>query len=220
MGEISKIEIDELFDHLRPAVRRLADDMGVTGEQLLRIVKRDKHIEPKKRFVEFFKQVAAEVGEVCLVKVDYTQRFAIARAIMHGGFKNISYDAYPHIHSGKHAVLKLQQKLPLAGTGKTIREVYPVHIQYAANADAIASTMADRQLKFVDPLTMLQYHIKHPNHYRELGNLETLFRLDSRWYGLSVWNRVEGRYEEQGLGLDFSSMEGTSQISGYFLGAP
>lgn len=167
---VTERQARKLVDQLTPGMVEAIVEGNLPHDRFQQMVQQEKNLRIRSRFVQFLRDIAAEIVDMVAIHCNYGEENAIAKAIDDNHF------------DAKYLDLKPEQ-IPLVGKGEVDHEVGEVHLnQYITTREVIAK-IDERGYKFADPLTALRYALKLPDRQRQYP-LAVIFEINGQLWCL------------------------------------
>lgn len=154
VATVSERQARKLVDQLTPGMVEAIVDSSLPRDRFQKIVEQERQLCVRSRFVQFLRDIAAEIIDMVAIHSDYTALNAIAKALDDNRFDT------------KYLELRPEQ-IPLMGSGEVDHEVGEVHLNQYLTTREVMAKIDERGYKFADPLTALLYALKLPDRQRQ-----------------------------------------------------
>jgi septum formation topological specificity factor MinE len=176
---VSEGQARKLADQLTPGLVEAIVEGNLPHDRFQLILQQEKNLKVRSRFVQFLRDILAEIIDMVAIHVNYSEENAIAKAIEDGHFNDKYLDLKP-------------EEIPLIGSGEADHEVGELHLnEYLTTRDVMVK-VDEQGFKFADPLTALRYAVKLPERQRQYP-LAILFEAAGRLWFLILDRNADER---------------------------
>ena len=176
---VSEGQARKLADQLTPGLVEAIVEGNLPHDRFQQMIQQEKNLRVRTRFVQFLRDVLAEIIDMVAIHANYGEENAIAKAIEDGHFDNKYLDLKP-------------EQIPLVGSGEADHEVGELHLNQYLTTREVMVKVDEQGFKFADPLTALRYAVKLPERQRQYP-LAILFEVKVLLWCLVLFGGADKR---------------------------